>query len=256
MFLTDSAGRSFPMTQIGRDSALLSIPVQVESFLLGPALRAEVVIDFGDPRFDNVSELFLENRLVQEDGRGPKGEFDNPELVNPGVKYIKFVLEERVPDPSRVPGTLRPFAPISAEEIAQATRRTFVYERSGGMWVINGQAVDIQNPMVSPHVDTPEVWTLINKSGGWWHPVHTHLEFGRVLRRDGRVPPLTERDGVAKPDTVVLGPNSEVEVFFRFRDYCGPFMNHCHNLQHEDHAMMFRWDVVSHDAHECFFRGR
>ena len=157
---------------------------------------------------------------------------------------------------SRVPATLRPFAPISAEEIAQATRRRFVYERSGGQWVINGQVADMQNPMVSPHVDTPEVWELINKSGGWWHPIHTHLEHGRVLRRNGRTPPLTERDGIAKVDTVQLGPNSEVEVFFRFRDYCGPFMSHCHNLEHEDHAMMFRWDVVSHDSHECFFRGR
>ena len=256
IFFTDSGGRTFPMTQIGRDSSLLSVPVPIESFLVGSANRIDVVVDFADSRFDNVSEVFLENRLVQEDGRGPQGDFEDPALQVPGVKLMKFVLEERVPDPSRVPPTLRPFAPISAEEIAQATRRTFVYERSGGQWVINGQAVDIQNPMVSPHVDTPEVWTLINKSGGWWHPVHTHLEHGRVLRRNGRTPQLTERDGIAKVDTVILGPNSEVEVFFRFRDYCGPFQNHCHNLEHEDHAMMFRWDVVSHDSHECFFRGR
>jgi FtsP/CotA-like multicopper oxidase with cupredoxin domain len=255
MFLTDSSRRSYPMTQIGRDSSLLAFPVQIESFLMGTANRIDVVIDFADPRFDNISELFLENRLEQDDGRGPDGDFEEPELGR-GVKILKFVLEERVADPSRVPDVLRPFEAVRPEEIAQARVRRFEYERSGGQWVINDQLVDIQDPMVSPHVDTPEVWKLINKSGGWWHPVHTHLEHGRVLRRNGRQPELTERDGVAKVDTVILGPNSEVDVFFRFRDYCGPFVNHCHNLEHEDHAMMFRWDVVSHESHECFFRGR
>ena len=169
---------------------------------------------------------------------------------------MKFVLQERVADPSRIPATLRPFQPISPEEIAQATVRRFEYERSGGLWVINGEIVDIHDPMVSPPVDRPEIWHLINKSGGWWHPVHTHLEFGRVLRRNGRLPPLTERDGIAKVDAVILGPNSETQVFFRFRDYCGPFVNHCHNMEHEDHAMMFRYDVVGDDQHDCFFRGR
>jgi FtsP/CotA-like multicopper oxidase with cupredoxin domain len=256
IFLTDSARRSFPMTQIGCDSSLMAFPVPVDSFLLGNASRVEVVIDFADPRFDNVTTLYLENRIEQEDGRGPKGDFEEPELVERGVRLLKFELEERVADPSRVPETLRPFAPISEEEIAQARVRRFEYERSGGMWVINDEVVDIERPMVSPSVDTPEIWRLINKSGGWWHPVHTHLEFGRLLRRNGRRPRVTERDGVAKVDTVILGPNSEVDVFFRFRDYCGPFVNHCHNLEHEDHAMMFRYDIVGHVGHDCFFRGR
>jgi FtsP/CotA-like multicopper oxidase with cupredoxin domain len=173
-----------------------------------------------------------------------------------GVKLLKFVLEERVEDPSRVPDVLRPFEPIPADLIAQATVRHFRYERSGGMWVINGELVDIDKPMVSPPLGAPELWTLINNSGGWWHPVHTHLEFGRIISRNGMEPPLTGRDGIAKVDTVVLGPNDQAEVFFRFRDYPGPFVNHCHNLEHEDHAMMFRWDVVGHDSHDCFFRGR
>jgi hypothetical protein len=161
-----------------------------------------------------------------------------------GVKLLKFVLEERVEDPSRVPDVLRPFEPIPADLIAQATVRHFRYERSGGMWVINGELVDIDKPMVSPPLGAPELWTLINNSGGWWHPVHTHLEFGRIISRNGMEPPLTERDGIAKVDTVVLGPNDQAEVFFRFRDYPGPFVNHCHNLEHEDHAMMFRYDVI------------
>jgi hypothetical protein len=29
----------------------------------------------------------------------------------------------------------------------------------------------------------------------------------------------------------------------RFREFAGTFMEHCHNTQHEDHAMLLRWDI-------------
>ena len=30
----------------------------------------------------------------------------------------------------------------------------------------------------------------------------------------------------------------EAQVYFRFRDFVGRFPLHCHNVVHEDHAMM------------------
>jgi len=30
----------------------------------------------------------------------------------------------------------------------------------------------------------------------------------------------------------------------RFRDFPTRFVAHCHNIEHEDMRMMFRWDVV------------
>ena len=79
-----------------------------------------------------------------------------------------------------------------------------------------------------------------------WHPIHIHSEFHRVLSRNGTSPSsfVLEQDGVAKKDTVILGPNSEVEIYFKFRDYTGPFVFHCHNIEHEDMAMMARFDVA------------
>ena len=35
-----------------------------------------------------------------------------------------------------------------------------------------------------------------------------------------------------------------MEVAARFTDYTGSFMIHCHMLDHEDHGMMSRFDVV------------
>jgi FtsP/CotA-like multicopper oxidase with cupredoxin domain len=30
----------------------------------------------------------------------------------------------------------------------------------------------------------------------------------------------------------------------RFRDYKGLYVMHCHNVVHEDHAMMMQWKIV------------
>ena len=54
-----------------------------------------------------------------------------------------------------------------------------------------------------------------------------------------------ERDGLARKDTIVLGPNSVGRMFScSLTTYTGPFVFHCHNMEHEDHAMMARFDVV------------
>jgi FtsP/CotA-like multicopper oxidase with cupredoxin domain len=49
---------------------------------------------------------------------------------------------------------------------------------------------------------------------------------------------------LARKDTVLLAPNAEVKVYMRFRDFMGKYVMHCHNVVHEDHAMMIRFDVV------------
>ena len=48
----------------------------------------------------------------------------------------------------------------------------------------------------------------------------------------------------AGPPTVLLGPNDEIRIFMRFRGFFGKYVMHCHNVVHEDHSMMIRYDVV------------
>jgi FtsP/CotA-like multicopper oxidase with cupredoxin domain len=87
-----------------------------------------------------------------------------------------------------------------------------------------------------------------NHGGGWAHPIHPHFEECRVLSRNGVV---TKPDRLAngfidygRRDVVGLFDNEEVRVFFRFRDMKGRYVMHCHNVVHEDHAMMIRYDIV------------
>ncbi len=50
--------------------------------------------------------------------------------------------------------------------------------------------------------------------------------------------------GGARRDVAVLQPNTEVTVFARWKDFLGKHVMHCHNVVHEDHAMMIRWEIM------------
>ena len=47
-----------------------------------------------------------------------------------------------------------------------------------------------------------------------------------------------------RKDVIRLDPNALVEIVMQFRDYKGIYPMHCHNVVHEDHAMMIMWQIV------------
>ncbi|WP_255220944.1 multicopper oxidase domain-containing protein [Nocardia cyriacigeorgica] len=64
---------------------------------------------------------------------------------------------------------------------------------------------------------------------------NVHLDPFQVISRNNRPPGPFD---AGWKDTVDVRPAEAVEVAVRFTDYPGPFMLHCHNLEHEDMAMM------------------
>ena len=54
--------------------------------------------------------------------------------------------------------------------------------------------------------------------------------------------------GGPRRDIVLLLPGWEIKVFMRWKDFLGKFVMHCHNVVHEDHAMMIRWDITPRPA--------
>ena len=103
-----------------------------------------------------------------------------------------------------------------------------------------GEAFDPARVDHRARLGTVERWRFRNTSDVT-HYVHIHAEQWRTLLRDGHAPPPWEQ---GLEDTWRLEPGEEVEVAARFTDYTGAFMIHCHMLDHEDHGMMARFDVV------------
>jgi FtsP/CotA-like multicopper oxidase with cupredoxin domain len=226
-----------PFIHISNDGNLFERPLMNQTKLaLGMAERGDIIIDFS--AFPIGSEVFLVNRVQQDDTRKIKA------IKSPGDQVLKFIVDRNLTehDNSRVLTAttfMRALPPIDLTEVA--ARRTFVFERKNGVWVVNGKIFNINSIEANPKRGTAEVWTLVNGGGGWAHPVHIHFEEGRILTRNG-LPPAPHESG--RKDVYVLPPDGRVEVFLRFRDFKGKYVMHCHNLPHEDHAMMVRWDIV------------
>jgi FtsP/CotA-like multicopper oxidase with cupredoxin domain len=112
-------------------------------------------------------------------------------------------------------------------------------------WLINGQQFEPDKPLISVPRDSGNVWRIRNGGGGWVHPFHLHMEEHTVLQRNGKTSPDTRHpDDTAKEDVVALDPSEEVYISRRFRTFTGPYVAHCHNLAHEDHNMMFGWEIM------------
>ncbi len=222
-----------PFTYISNDGNLLPAPLTMQSVRIGVAERADVVIDFSNIPIGG--KIYLQNRLEQTDGRKPSGK-----ILSTPINLLEFRVTGDAADPSRVPAQLRE---LPTFDVAEATtQRTFDFNRTNGAWTINGKIADMNVPSFTVKKGSAEIWTLRNTSGGWAHPVHIHYEEGRILTRNGKIPPPHER---GRKDVYVLYPGDEIKFFIRFRDFIGRYPMHCHNTIHEDHAMMLRFDVVN-----------
>ena len=222
-----------PFVVISNDGNLLPAPVLTKSFKQAVAERFDIVLDFS--QYQPGTEIILLNRAEQQTGRGPTGK-----LLSPGFEVLKFIVTSDAfgVDESRIPAKLRPLPDIN-QPVSRS--RTWKFERSGGEWVVNGQPFN--NNVVSAEVTegTAEHWTIINGGGSWLHPVHIHYEEHRYLSVNKAPPAATE---VGRKDVIRLDPNMQTEIYMRFRDYKGIYPMHCHNVVHEDHAMMVMWKIV------------
>lgn len=237
--LVNAANAVQRFTYIANDGNLLPRPLFNQTRIkLAVAERADIVVDFSQYPLGTV--LYLVNRLEQDDTRGPD------DVKAPGRRVLKFIVdrEPSEPDVSRVPDFLRPLRRPTAVEIATARVRNWVFARRNGMWSINDRFMNANSARITIPKGSAEIWNLNNPSGGWSHPIHIHLEEGIILNKfvDGVQVPIPAQERGRK-DVFVLGPNTRMRVFIRFRDFVGKYVMHCHNTIHEDHAMMVRFDI-------------
>ena len=258
-FYCFSFSNKMPFKVIGIDGNLLPAPLSMTKITLAPAERADIIVDFNDPNFPlpigskPESSVYLLNTLEQVDGRGPKGET----LPAPD-QLIRFDVDRNEDDPSLVPSKFYPLPPIPPAKLALSglsslldvgvqkdttADRVFRFDRSLGAWTVNGNIYDPTVVSAVIPLNAEEVWE-IQGGGDWSHPVHIHFEEFRILSRNGMPPPAQEG---GRKDVIYLHPGEVVRIFMRFRDFHGQFVMHCHNVVHEDHAMMVNWIVGEPD---------
>ncbi len=222
-----------PLTQIGTDGGLLAEPVSVAHIPMQMAERTEIVIDFA--RYEDGAVETLVNRL----GVGPMGQI------------MQFrVLAGEVADDSQVPAKLIPIAPLTRDmavrvrDFTFGSRPEFALEAPPIFWSINGRRFDPNRVDADPKLGDIEIWRFTYEKSifpSHAHPPHVHLVHFQILSRNGK-PPLPHERGWK--DTFALNGGETVEVIARFDGYRGRYLIHCHNLEHEDHDMMARFDVI------------
>ncbi|MEO7803913.1 MAG: multicopper oxidase family protein [Actinomycetota bacterium] len=218
---------SRPFVQVGAESGLFPAPVTRTNIQLGPAERADVVVDFAGA---GGSSIVLRNL----DGFGPTSQ------------VMQFRVNGHVADPSFVPSVLRTQPPI--EDGPVATNRAWILGRDldSGMWTFNGQGFDHNRIDAKPTLGTTERWTFVN-STSVDHIVHIHDVDWRIVLRSGGIPlkPGLLADESGMKESFRLRGNETVTVISRFTDHLGKYVLHCHMLEHEDFAMMAQFEVVS-----------
>ncbi len=221
---------------LSTDGNMLPAPLNISTVRMGPANRHDIIIDFS--QYQPGDYLYLINHMeIRQDGAGWTGRT----LANPD-KIMQFrVVAATAPDPSQIPAKLRDLPPINLAEVRK--ERLFVFDYTNGLWTINGKLMDPNRPDVLIEEGSAEIWTFRNAGDSWMHPIHSHFEEFQILEINGKpVPPDSYLH--SRKDVALLGPNDEIKLFMRWRDFTGKYVLHCHNVVHEDHAMMLRWDIV------------
>src|SRR6266700_2095601 len=119
---------------------------------------------------------------------------------------MQFRIGGTAPDDTSVPAALAEYQTLRRSD-AVATR-TFDFADVGGVWKVNDQEFDPTAYAATVQAGTVEVWRFVTD---FHHPIHLHAAHFQVLTRNGAAP--------------------------------GPYVFHCHNLEHEDMAMMANFRI-------------
>ena len=246
-----------PFHQIGTDGGFLPSPAPLSKLLMGPAERADLIVDFSG----------LEGKTVtlSNDAHSP---FPGWEMQMTPHAPLSELMEFRVTLPLSSKGksfSMPPPRPLPGLEASASitTSRDFILSEkldSGGRSLgvrINGKGYD--DPVTEfVKLGSLEKWRFINTTDDA-HPMHLHLVQFRILERQGFDPAAMSKGalrfvGTPRPpaaneagwkDTAVVNPRDVLTILVRFEGYTGRYVFHCHMLEHEDNDMMRPYEVVS-----------
>jgi spore coat protein A, manganese oxidase len=231
--------------QIGTDGGLLRTLLNPSRIPMAPAERVDIVINFASFKIGDVVTL------------------TNSDPFDPVLpEIIQFRVNRDEADTSSLPFNLNQQFTQYSESSPTTTRErevVFDFDNGAGQWRLNGQTFNAAaTEFTTTKLGDVEVWTLKNDVPAQPipHPFHQHLIEFQVL---SICPVATPNCGTAPPgtqsgwkDTVLVPAGSAVRIKQRFyyngptvspSPFPGTYVFHCHNLEHEDHAMMLQQQI-------------
>lgn len=242
--------------QIGTDGGFLAGPVELHRGLLGPAERADLLVDFSGLEGETVT---LSNNAaapypgwsLQHHHHAPLYELMQFRVVLPAsAKGRPFSL----PKLAALPGLDDTNTVVTRDFVL--TEQMDAQGKSLGVR-INGKGYD--DPVTETvTLGSIEKWRFINTTDDA-HPMHLHLVQFRILQRQGfdsgafsqgmlrlvGVPRTPEPNENGRKDTAVVNPGDVLTILVRFEGYTGRYVFHCHMLEHEDNDMMRPYEVIA-----------
>jgi FtsP/CotA-like multicopper oxidase with cupredoxin domain len=260
--------------QIGNEGGFLSAPVDLMAtsggqVLLGPAERADLVVDFTDVPLGN---HVLRNVGPDEPFGGgvPGVDFPSADPATTGQVMQFTVVPAVAPDtttppqflglpavaPLPAPAKVRPLALLEemSMDVPDAPAETLLGTVEGtpavapGTWV---KQMWSDTTTEAPAAGTVEDWEFYNATADA-HPIHVHDVLFQVLDRqaiivdeanqtvqvDAASPPVPpEPWETGFKETVIAYPGQVTRIRSRFGGP-GQFVWHCHIVEHEDNEMM------------------
>ena len=235
-----SVSGGVPMVQIATESGLMPKAVRRGRVLLGPAERAEVIVDFSDYAGKDV----LLRSVKRTDGVHAAG---TQPFVGPLMQFRVGATEL---DSSTMPSDGQPLRPLpdwvsslpgGLQPAPDQTWKITIGGRLRPTWRINGKTFNPARVDHKPVLGTTEVWRVVNKTS-MAHVFHIHSTDWYLLSRNGQAPPPWED---CLKESFFIKPNETIYVAGHFSDHLGKFVVHCHMLDHEDHGLMDQFQVVS-----------
>jgi spore coat protein A len=231
-----SNGASFQ--QIGADQGFLPQPVKLETIVLAPGERADLIVDFAPMRGQQVA------------------------LTNGAFQMMQFrVGSSAVSDASQVPATLLPSPPMQEGSAVRSRELTLnQYDSPEGLAMV---MLLNRTPWHAPvtevaKLNTTEIWSFVNLTDDA-HPIHLHHVRFRILDRrpfdrDRYLLKNAELHSTGpalgpKPnesgwkDVVQCPPNIVTRIHVSFDGYPGRYLWHCHLQEHEANDMMRPYDI-------------
>lgn len=229
--------------QIGTEQGLLHNTVEIDSFVLEPAERIDVIIDFSQYKGQEMT-------LINGEGATP------PADSNTGlIMKFKVVLPLKSPDKSTIPDDLLPYHHTDFS-LARKERTLHLDETTDSF----GRVLHLLNNMMwhepateKVELDSVEIWHLVNHFT-FPHPIHVHLVQFEILGRkaftdsdfdengnyifipENLTPPSNFERGLK--DVVRTTPGEVTSIVMHFKEHVGDYVWHCHILEHEDNDMM------------------